>query len=51
LITSFLTVLAFISTSVLAWRKEKRERLGFELEYQKKELEIEKLRRELENKG
>jgi len=42
--------LGFFSTTVLAWRKEKREERHAELELRKKELEIQKLQAELEEK-
>jgi hypothetical protein len=38
-----------ILTTIIAWRKEKREIVSSELEIQKKELELKKLRLELEN--
>jgi hypothetical protein len=47
LLTSLTSLVGFFSTTVLAWRREKRETLSAELEIQKKELELEKLRMEL----
>jgi hypothetical protein len=32
----------------LSWRKERREQRGFDVDLKKRELEVEKLRRELE---
>ena len=43
LLTSLTALLGFFSTTVLAWRKEKREERHSELELRKKELEIQKL--------
>ena len=39
LLTSLTSLIGFFSTTVLAWRKEKRETLSSELEIKKKELE------------
>ncbi len=47
LLTSLTALLGFFSTTILAWRKEKREQLHSELEIKKKELEIQKLQTEL----
>ena len=47
LLTSLTSLVGFFSTTVLAWRKEKRETRSAELEIKKKELELEKLRKEL----
>ncbi len=47
LLTSITSLLGFFSTTLLAWRKEKRETITAELEIRKKELELEKLRAEL----
>ena len=47
LLTSLTSLIGFFSATILAWRKEKREALSTELEIAKKELEIEKLRKEL----
>ena len=51
LLTSITSLVGFFSTTVLAWRKEKRETLSAELEIKKKELELEKLRVELGKSG
>lgn len=48
LMTSITAFIGFFFTTVLAWRKEKREAKSFELENQKKELEIIKLKAELD---
>jgi amino acid transporter len=47
LLTSIASLIGLCSTTVLAWRKEKREGLTAELEIKKRELELEKLRAEL----
>jgi len=47
LLTSLTSLIGFFSTTVLAWRKEKREIFTSEIELQKKELELEKLRMEI----
>jgi hypothetical protein len=49
LLTSLTSLIGFFSTTFLAWRKEKRETVMSNLEIQKKELEIEKMRFELNN--
>ena len=46
LITSLLTLIGFLSTTILAWKKEKREVTLAKLEIRKQELELEKLRME-----
>ncbi len=51
LLTSLTSLIGFLSTTVLAWRKEKREALATELDMKKKLIEIEKLREELKTKG
>ncbi len=45
---SVTTLIGFVSTTLLAWRKDKREEKHSELDLRKKELEIEKLEKELE---
>lgn len=47
LLTSLVALLGFFSTTILAWRKEKRDVRHSELELTKKELEIRKLQTEL----
>jgi hypothetical protein len=47
LLTSVTSLVGFFSTTVLAWRKERREAVTAELEIKKKELELEKLKIEL----
>jgi hypothetical protein len=47
-ITSLTSLLGFISTTVLAWRKEKRDVEIIRYDNEKKELELEKLKWELE---
>jgi len=48
LVTSLTSLLGFLSTTVLAWRKEKRDSAALLFDNEKKELELEKLRLELE---
>jgi hypothetical protein len=47
-VTSMVAFLGFVSTTVLAWRKEAREKEDRELEKRQKEIELEKARFELE---
>lgn len=49
--STLLTALGFISTTALAWRKERRESRSAALEEQREQLELEKLRRELQPKS
>ena len=49
LLTSITSLIGFFSTTILAWKREKREVASVSLDLKKRELEIEKLRRELEN--
>ena len=51
LFTSLTTLIGFVSTTALAWKKEKREALAAEVELKKGELELEKLRLEIEKSG
>ncbi len=48
LATSFLSLVGFVSTTVLAWRKERRDVAIADLEHQRQLLELEKARLELE---
>lgn len=48
LITSSASVIAFVSTTLLEWREEKREAEVAELQRQRQALEIERMRLELE---
>lgn len=48
LIASIISLIGFVLTTILALRKEKRETRSSELDNVKKELEIEKLRTELD---
>lgn len=48
LFATVFTFLGFLTMTIFAWRKEKREAAGFRLETAKKEIEIEKLKVELE---
>lgn len=47
LISTLISAIGFISTTLLAWRKEAREREQALLERERRLLELEKLRREL----
>jgi len=47
-VTSLVTFVGFVSTTILAWRKEAREKEDRELEKRRKEIELEKARLELE---
>lgn len=47
LIVSLLSFLCLFVTTILAWRKDARERKSFDLDNTKKELEIEKLKIEI----
>jgi uncharacterized membrane protein YfcA len=51
LLTSLTSLIGFFSTTLLAWRKEKRETIAAGIELQKKELELEKLRMEVKKSG
>lgn len=48
LFTTIFSFLGFLGLTIFVWRKEKREKETFRLESAKKEIEIEKLRFELE---
>ena len=50
LLTSTASFAGFFFTSVVAWRKERREQRHSELDLEKKRLELEKLRFELQSK-
>jgi hypothetical protein len=50
LLTSTASFAGFFFTSIVAWRKERREQLHSELDLEKKRLELEKLRSELQSK-
>ncbi|MBN1260889.1 MAG: hypothetical protein JXB35_09435 [Anaerolineae bacterium] len=47
LVTSFVSCAGFISTTILAWRKELREARSAELDRRRRELEIERAQRDL----
>ena len=51
LITAVVTLAGFLYTSLLTWRKERREAVLADLEVEKRRLENEKLRRDLEQPG
>jgi Fic family protein len=46
-ITSITTLIGFVVTTVIAWRKERRESVHASVELEKNKLELEKLRREI----
>ena len=48
LVASVFSLIGFLSATMLAWRKEKREVVSYRIDGQKKELEIAKLKLELE---
>jgi hypothetical protein len=48
LLTSVVTLVGFVSTTILAWRKEAREAAEADLERKRKEIELEKEKLELE---
>jgi cell division protein FtsL len=48
LLTSLTSLIGFVSTTVLNWREEQRDLLAAQLARQRQELEIERLRLELE---
>ena len=50
LLTSITSLIGFLSTTILAWRKEKRELISSELERKKIELEVEKLKSEIQER-
>lgn len=47
LVTSCTTLIGFIVTTIITWRKERRESDHASIELEKKQLELEKLRREI----
>lgn len=49
LVSTLITAVGFISTTALAWRKELRESRSAALEQERRQLELEKLRRDLES--
>lgn len=51
LATTIVSILAFLSTAVLAWRKERRDVKRESLELEHLKLQIEELRRQLEKQG
>ena len=50
LLTSTASFAGFFFTSIVSWRKERREQRHSEVDLEKKKLEIEKLKRELEQR-
>ncbi|MCB0205037.1 MAG: hypothetical protein H6649_11385 [Caldilineae bacterium] len=48
LMTATISLVGFISTTWLAWRKESRESASYRLQMERQQLEIERLRLELE---
>lgn len=48
--STVISALGFVSTTALAWRKEARESRNADLEEQRKQLELEKMRQELQPK-
>ena len=50
-VISFTTLIGFVVTTVVMWRKEPRESKGASIELEKKQPELEKLRREITDKN
>ena len=50
-VTSFTTLIGFVVTTVIMWRKERRESNHASIELEKKQPELEKLRREIADKN
>ncbi len=48
LMTATISLVGFVSTTWLAWRKESRESVSYKLQLERQQLEIERLRLELE---
>jgi len=48
LLASVTTLVGFVSTTILAWRREKRETSAADLERKRQELELEKMKLDLE---
>jgi transposase-like protein len=48
IVTSIISALGFISTTVMAWRKEKRDEGVAQLELERQRIELEKVKLELE---
>lgn len=51
MITAITTFLGFVTTTIITWRKERRESAHAAIELDAKKLELEKLRREIETKN
>jgi hypothetical protein len=51
LVTSFTTLIGFVVTTVITWRKERRESNHASIELETKQLELEKLRREISDRN
>jgi hypothetical protein len=47
LVTSIVTLLGYILTAFLSWKKDKREQLISDIDLEKKKLEVEKLRKDI----
>jgi hypothetical protein len=50
-VTSFTTLIGFVVTTGIMWRKERRESLHASIELEKSKIELEKLRREISDKN
>jgi len=51
LLTSTASLAGYFFTSIVTWRRERRQQRHSELDLEKKKLELEKLRRELADKA
>jgi hypothetical protein len=51
IITSIATFLGFVTTTIVIWRKERRESTRAPIKPEAKKLELEKLRREIDTKN
>jgi hypothetical protein len=51
MVTSITTFLGFVTTTIITWRKEHRESEDASIDPEKKKLELEKLRREIDIKN
>jgi cell shape-determining protein MreC len=51
MVTSFMTFFGFVATTIITWRKERRESNHAPIDLEKKKLELEKLREEITAKN
>jgi hypothetical protein len=50
-VTSLTTLIGFVVTTIMMWRKEPRESNGASIDLEKKQSELEQLRREIADKN